>query len=229
MKVQLVITPIELVPYFVNEYKIQKSEHVLAAKSVIEIKDNNGVYSIINRHSRIHKTLTLPPENRLKYIDFETMVAIAKQLISNNILFIHASAVILNGKGYIFMGDSGMGKSTIISHVKDGIYADDTVLIKKVGRRFFIYPSIFDKRFVHPKLSKPFPVEHIFVLNKSDTNTVTEIPYRQKFTALISNDIYLSCRDTLPKKFYSLVFDAINLIKIQKLSFTKHFNPSRNL
>ena len=164
-------------------------------------------------------------EKILKQIDFEAMAAMSLKVIPKNILFLHGSALIKHGKGYIFMGATGSGKSTIIKNIKKGIYAEDTVVIKKGKGKFYLYPSPFDKKKVVSISAKPVLVQKIFVLKKSKINYKSRINTKEKFLSIVNNDIYLYNRKFLSKKFYSLVLDLIKSTKVEKLHFKKDFNP----
>ena len=56
----------------------------------------------------------------------------------------HASAVEIDGKGYLFLGDSGAGKSTISTFMeqrlgKGRIFSDDRIVIRRNGDRWWLF------------------------------------------------------------------------------------------
>jgi hypothetical protein len=57
-------------------------------------------------------------------------------------MFMHAAAVEMNGKGYLFPGRSGAGKSTI-SRVFQGrghaLLSDDRVVVRKIGGAWYVF------------------------------------------------------------------------------------------
>src|SRR3989338_4469919 len=78
-------------------------------------------------------------------------------LADNNGLIIHGSAVFNGSQAYIFLGRSGAGKSTIMNLLADKYkpLADDTIIIKKENKRYYLYQTpMMDKQAWVKKTSK---------------------------------------------------------------------------
>ncbi len=166
----------------------------------------------------------------IRYVDFLVMVHIALQALKDNILFLHASSYVREGKGYAYYGESGAGKSTAVAKIVPyRIYSDDTAVMRKEKGVFFLYPSAFDRKSVRLLHPGPVPLEKIYLIRKAQENRESDVPFTIKFLALKGSDIYLYIINRLFKsgyrferrKLYGLFLDLIAGVEMKKLKFTK--------
>jgi hypothetical protein len=88
---------------------------------------------------------------------------------------VHACAVDDNNRGFLFVGSSGAGKSTIarlwMSHPSAKVLSDDRIIIRKVGNEFFAYGTPW-----HGDAGVSMPddvkVEKVFFIGHSQSNYV---------------------------------------------------------
>ena len=143
-------------------------------------------------------------------------------------IFAHAAGIKdLNGKGFIFAGKSGCGKSTTAKiwdkHSRAMVLNDDRVIVKKPKGKFTIYPSPW-----HGELSKYLyspleqaPLDQVFFLRHSRKNNIKVLGPNEAFldlypaifppfwsSDLLNNAVYF-CHDL-----------AVN-IKCSRLGFKK--------
>lgn len=139
----------------------------------------------------------------------------------NNGCVIHGSAIGIDNTASLFLGPSRAGKSTVLRLVKN-VYkplADDTIFIKKIGKKFFVFQTPFiEKQWWIKKQNGRFELKNIFFIKqgkqsftqKIEDKTVlfpflldqTLVPHRRK-----KNIIQLSA-DLLSSsvQFYALTF-----------------------
>jgi hypothetical protein len=91
--------------------------------------------------------------------------------------FMHASAVDFNGKGYIFPGRSGAGKSTISRNFvlkNREVLSDDRVAIRKIGGSFTVFgtPWSGDAEIAE---NRNLPLKGIFFIRQSDEIVIKEL------------------------------------------------------
>lgn len=93
-------------------------------------------------------------------------------------ILLHASGVIDNGRGLLFNGVSGAGKSTMATlwEGREGVtvLSDDRVIVRERDGRFWAYgtPWHGDARILSPEAA---PLERIFVLRHAEANEVTRL------------------------------------------------------
>jgi len=128
-------------------------------------------------------------------------------------LVLHASSVSINGQGVAFIGNSGLGKSTIaFSLVQNGhsIISDDVLPIKIDDESIEIYPGFpalklskdvlssknlktnpdFQKYFYPFKngfLNSPLKLKQIFLLEHGNTMSFSKVNKREALISLIKN------------------------------------------
>lgn len=163
--------------------------------------------------------------NKKKIKKTEDLIFIIKSLINfflikEKIIFIHGSSVKIKNNGYLFIGPSGIGKTTLLKKLSKWreveILSDDTAVIYIKNKKVFITSSPFDKKKnIKIVYKKKVEISKIFLLNKSEKNFIKEIPFNKKTIKLYQNlIIYEYLKKT--KDIYGLK----NQIKLQKEIFT---------
>jgi len=118
-------------------------------------------------------SLTLFPTDQL---------LLARVLADREGCYIHSSGVIIEGKGLLFVGNSGAGKSTIASLLrsKGEILCDDRIIVRRHSDGFRIYGtwSHGDVPDVSPHSA---PLKAILFLEQSDENRLVSLDDRTEF------------------------------------------------
>jgi hypothetical protein len=106
-------------------------------------------------------------------------------------IFTHAIGIReLDGKGLLFAGKSGSGKSTTArlwyKHSKAMVLNDDRIIIRKLKDKFFIYGSPWHGAFSDYLISRieSAPLEKLFFIYRAPKNTVRQIPKKEAFNLL---------------------------------------------
>ncbi len=86
----------------------------------------------------------------------------------------HASAISVNRQAYLFLGDKGSGKSTIISMLckKFEPLCDDKCLVRKENGKLYFYQLPFVEKNNHKKKGIRLPIGKFFILKKSSRFTI---------------------------------------------------------
>lgn len=138
------------------------------------------------------------------YIDFlELQFVIGKvleSLLLDNGFILHSSAINIEHRAVLFLGQSGSGKSTImkILSAKYPSLGDDSGIMKKEGRSYNFYctPFIEKELWVH-KTREGHPVGAIFFLVKSNINKITRLKNKLLTTNLLFQCIHNYSKNTL--------------------------------
>lgn len=160
---------------------------------------------IINIKNSQKASLHYDPQKKLQYISYckkenkqeltTYYYTSAKQLrmLVKNIIFtllthdggltLHSSANLINGKSHVFVGKSGAGKSTIMKILKKKFqpFADDSLFVKKVNRKYLTYQTTFssEENWLTKGPAHAF-LKNIYILKQDPHNNKTRITDKGK-------------------------------------------------
>jgi len=143
--------------------------------------------------------------------------------------FVHATALAKNEEGYLLMGDSGAGKSTIARLCLECcVFSDDGPIFFRQNGEYRVYPSPFqqidpinglDKKIIRMNAR----VKGLYFLNKDSRVFLKNISKKMAFSMILKRHIhffsYLSAR--AKSVLFDLFFDVCNNIPIYNLHFGK--------
>ena len=128
-------------------------------------------------------------------------------LLKSGGFIVHASAAKVRNKAIIFLGNSGAGKSTIVTLLNNEFIplGDDTVLIKKEEDTYYCYTSsAIEKNGWVLKSIKRHELSKAYFLIKSKSHNIKPIISKEEVIQLITAQIY-SEEGTLSKHFKNVV------------------------
>lgn len=158
--------------------------------------------------------------------DFLQVLLINYLAQRNTGIFIHAIGVKdLDGKGLLFAGKSGCGKTTTAKlwhkYSKAMVLNDDRIIVRKLNSKFFIYGSPWHGEFSDYLASRieSAPLRKVFFIHHAPCNTVREVSPKQAF-----NLLYPALFPTFWNKEYlenivSFSQDLINNVSCYSLGF----------
>lgn len=117
---------------------------------------------------------------RISIFEFQYILGdiLSKLLAGCGGFILHASAVNYGGKAYIFLGESGAGKSTVRRFLAEKYISltDDTVIVKKEDNRYLLYQTPFFER--ERQIKKgivSYPLAKAFFLKKAELFKIEKI------------------------------------------------------
>jgi MoaA/NifB/PqqE/SkfB family radical SAM enzyme len=107
---------------------------------------------------------------------FSDQILLAQLLAERQGGIFHAGGIIHNGNGFLFIGRSGAGKSTICSLFPQNtaLLSEDRVIVRRQAGQCKVYGTWFHD-FSHNTIPGPAPLRAIFFLNQSPTNGLEQI------------------------------------------------------
>jgi hypothetical protein len=170
------------------------TEKVFDCRPIWTLYRNNGtfIFQIFDELPGLQRTLILTPEFQEANLYFadkshrfvDPFFGPTMELLMLNYLaaergvIIHGCGVAWNGRGILFVGESGAGKSTMARRWDQEpgavVLSDDRTVVRKRGPEFWIYgtPWHGDAAFGSPR---GVPLETIFFLKHGRENSVEEI------------------------------------------------------
>lgn len=150
-------------------------------------------------------------------------IVLARVLADYKGCYLHSCGVNFEGKGLLFVGHSGAGKSTIAEILKDKaeILCDDRIIVRKRHDTFRIYGT-WSHGTVSNISSGDAPLSAIFFLKKSKINKI--IPVKDK-KVIIAGILGCVIRPLITKDWWEknicLVEDIVNELPCFELYFDK--------
>ncbi|MBN2225038.1 MAG: hypothetical protein JW765_10215 [Deltaproteobacteria bacterium] len=143
-------------------------------------------------------------------------------------LMLHAASLVLAGKGYLFIGNSGAGKSTIAASVDPSlVLSDDGSWCSQNDGDFSLFPTPFSQIDPIPNPGGPVPIERVLFLEKGTQNRIVDLSPGRAMTMLLSNHIHFfrfMAHEPAARAF-GLVEGLCRRHPASTLVFTPDFNP----
>lgn len=227
----LIVTDRTLSAYLDTEYECAAAGETLFDVTVARQSDGYLLSSGAMEHP--FKYVPDPRYSECKFVDFVIGSYIAARLLDKNILFIHGSSFGKNGNGYVCCGMSGSGKSTILQSVPGrSIYSDDTAIIKKQGRRYWLYPSPFDKKLAS-HTAGPVMLRHVFLLEQAKENREVPVDFLVPFLFFSNYEAYTYAVRHFGLSPQTRLLRNIQLflhsVTVRKLLFRKDYRAYENV
>lgn len=167
---------------------------------------------------------------------FDSMLRVifSALLVKKGGVLVHSSGIINKNFGYLFIGKSGKGKSTIVKNVlskKIKILSDELVGMVILNNSVYTFPSPFwgemwreKEKICVEKRKKLFKVRKLFFLSEHCKNTeFVKVDNFFAMKSLLSNSLYFFESTKLTKKVLNNVSKICSYVKCYKLNFDKSF------
>lgn len=151
-------------------------------------------------------------------------------LVEQKKLLIHGAGIKKKDSGYLFLGESGAGKTTIASSAKrDDLFSDDSPVIGRENNSFYIYPSPYSQvDMFEPKRNdhylKKTKLTKLFFLKKNDKLFIKPRDRRSAFAEIIKKHIhsfeFMGSKSRIA--VFNLCYDLCDSIPIYDLHFQKN-------
>jgi hypothetical protein len=142
--------------------------------------------------------------------------------------FLHGAALQRDGSGYLFLGDSGAGKSTVAGLFNEGvILSDDSPILRSNGNGHWLFPSPFHQLrgrdgFRWESIPEPVPLTRLFFLVKDQELCLEEVSSKEAFSLIISRHIHFF--RYLSREARLLLFDLFHEISHTVPAYYLHFS-----
>jgi hypothetical protein len=143
-------------------------------------------------------------------------------------LMLHASSLAIDGWGYLFVGASGAGKSTIASTAgAQSVLSDDGSWCCRTDGGFSLFPTPFSQLDPDPKAGGSAPLKRILFLEKGTEDRIADLSPGRAMVMLLSNHIhFLRFMGRGPAlTAFGLAGEICRRHPVSTLVFTRDFDP----
>lgn len=142
-------------------------------------------------------------------------------------LMLHACGIVDKEKGYLFIGPTDGGKSTIAKLANRcglEVLNDDRIIIEVKDRKVKIYGSPWHGE-VESISSKSINIEEVFFIKKSDNNRIQSVNKTNAVTEFFKSNFYLPINHDIIKKNFNMYVDLAKQLNC----YYFHFKPDKNI
>jgi hypothetical protein len=178
-----------------ENWRLQKKGNVYIYRCPLENKEQ--VMLVNETFDRVAAYL-LPKKDKARVwnitdiiYDFLQVLLINYFALRKKGIFVHSIGVKdLDGRGLLFAGKSGMGKSTTArlwhKHSRAMVLNDDRIIVRRLKGKFLIYGSPWHGEFSDYLNSRIecAPLDKLFFIYHSSQNTVRQVPVKEAFSML---------------------------------------------
>ena len=141
-------------------------------------------------------------------------------------IILHGSGLIFKKKGYLFVGHSGAGKTTVVRLFKHQarILNDDRIIVKREGSGFYIYGTPW-----HGEISEVTPdrvsLKAILFLNQAKENRIEKVESLEAFKRLYGCTI----KALVTEKWAKKVLDICQRLSSEIPCYDLYFDRSKGV
>ena len=139
---------------------------------------------------------------------------LANALIDHDVLLVHGSAIVLDGEAYVFLANSGTGKSTHtrlwreVFGNRTRMLNDDKPMLRQSDNGVFVYGTPWDGKH-HLSSNASAPLKALVKLTRSDKNTIELLPKADALAVLVEHAIRPESTEKMAKVL-QLETDIVN-------------------
>ena len=150
-------------------------------------------------------------------------ILLARMLADREACFLHASGIVMNGKGLLFVGHSGAGKTTVATMLREQgkVLCDDRIIVRSWPEGLRIHGT-----WSHGDLAEisadDAPLSAIFFLEKAATNRLIPVTKRREIAQLLVQHVVKSLITAdWWEKILALMENIAGEVPVYRLRFDK--------
>jgi hypothetical protein len=154
-------------------------------------------------------------------LDSMLRIAFSQSCLLHDAVSIHASVVIFNHYGYLFLGKSGTGKSThsrlwLSSFEGTELLNDDNPIIRLIQGESFVYGSPWSGKTRCYK-NKSYPIGGIVRLSQAPNNRFTILKNVEAFSSIMPSCSVLRDNRDLEERLFSILIQMGKRLRVGRL------------
>jgi len=157
------------------------------------------------------------------FMSYESIIRIFYSILTvvNQGFLMHSSSLIHKGKGYLFFGVSGSGKSTVVKlSESDTCLSDELSMIIKVEGNYIVSGTPF-----HGELpiytNRQAELRNLFILKKSPDDFFRKLGDVEAYTSIMRNILFFCDDWGLKQLIFNTTIDLVKHTGVYEMNFTK--------
>ncbi len=154
---------------------------------------------------------------------FDTFLRIllSLDLVRTGGLVLHAASVMRSGRGYLFVGRSGAGKSTIARRAGPGgaVLSDEISLARPSGDGYLVYGTPFWGELAGSGENIAAPLERICVLEQSEQDRLEPLGRKEALRALLRCVLFFARDSENARGIFEAVEKLVTAVPVARLYF----------
>lgn len=136
-------------------------------------------------------------------------------------VLMHAGALRHEGRGYVFAGRSGAGKSTVAKLLKDDadVLSDELVAIRQTSAGWLVYGTPFWGEFARAGINQHALLGLICLLAKDTRHSLEPLPRRDALTALLQCSVQFGEGARIAEAMLNTVSALVRVVPVYRLRF----------
>jgi hypothetical protein len=134
---------------------------------------------------------------------------------------LHCSSVIRDGRGYVFSGDSGAGKTTIGTlNPENTLLGDDLLILRRADdATYHVYGTPFIGSDIPWGVNQHAPIRALFFLNQAPENRVAPLGPNEATAKLLKQVMFFRRTHGALDAIFSAVSDVVHSVPVYDLFF----------
>jgi hypothetical protein len=163
------------------------------------------------------------PERQSKWIESLTRFVLGKALQHHGGLSFHGAAMVQAGGGYLFLGASGTGKTTLVrTWPGEKILTDDHAIVRRTAQGFQLFGTPYSGREKTPcEPGAQAPLRGILLLNQDPHTTLQKLSAAKAFQALLPHVIHIPSDREDTDRVLEIVQELSTLVSVANLNFNR--------
>ena len=159
-----------------------------------------------------------PPMLDRKRVESLTRSVLGQRLLAVGGLSMHGAAMVRDGKGYLFVGPRGAGKTTVVRRWPgERVLGDDHAIVVREGASWRLYGTPYTGREKTPCVAGDAPLAAILLLGKSSETRSRGATAAEAFRALVQQVIHIGREPDDTRRVVSLLEALVQSVPISRL------------